>query len=279
MPVLAINAYLGEINKPSRRAAEPAPADFDRTVQAIGGRVLAGVDDSPISYLAVDHAAAEAALHGRPLHLVAVRRAGDDPAGAALLRRLVDRVHAHHPEVVVGGQVVAGGNPAQALLTAATPDDLLVVGHRRGPAGTALGLSVADRVARRHPGPVLVVRMPGWTSDLGGRPIVVAVDGSPRSRAAVEFALTEARARGCDVTLLHVIGDRMDVGWAQTRDGVTVHHRIISGDPVDRLVTESGQAAAVVLGRHPRGPQSGGLLAATLQVLPQRGHCPVFLVG
>ncbi|GAA1651623.1 hypothetical protein [Actinoplanes couchii] len=93
---LAINTYLGEVNNPGRKAAAPAPAEFDRTVQVIGGRVLAGVDDSPISYLAVDHAAAEAAV-------VLARHRRGTPAGgllAATLQVLPRRGHC--PVFLVG---------------------------------------------------------------------------------------------------------------------------------------------------------------------------------
>ncbi|MEU8238983.1 universal stress protein [Actinoplanes missouriensis] len=96
----------------------------------------------------------------------------------------------------------------------------------------------------------------------------------------MEFALAEAQVRGSDVTLLHVVGDRMDLARRlETRDGVPVRHRIVSGDPVAALIEESGRAAAVVVGRHAHPAFSGSLLGAAAHVLPQRAHCPVFLAG
>jgi nucleotide-binding universal stress UspA family protein len=240
------------------------------------------VDDSPISCVSVDHAAIEAELHGWALHIVSVRRSGADGAGDALLQRLTDRVHASSPAVPVSSRLVAGAHPAQVLLAEAGDAGLLVVGHRHGATTTALGRSVADRVGRHRSGPVMVIRMPGWPSgaEFGARPLVAVVDGSAPSRAAAEFALAEARVRGCDVTLLHVVGDRMDLARRlETRDGVPVHHRIISGDPVNALVDESGRAAAVVVGRFEHPALSGSLLGTASHVLPQRALCPVFLVG
>jgi nucleotide-binding universal stress UspA family protein len=281
----AINRYLGAANHPDRYTAVPETSRFSSGATVTGvetaGMVVVGVDESPISCIAVDHAAIEAELHGWALRIVTVRRSVDE-AGERLLARLTDRVHASAPATPVTSRLAAGPDPAQQLLTEAAGAGLLVVGHRHGAAATAFGRSVADRVARQHTGPVLVVRMPGWPvgSDWGTRPIVVAVEESAPSRAAVEFAFTEARARGCDVTMLHMAGDGTDlVHHLDTRTGVAVHHRIISGDPVVALLEASDRAAAVVVGRHGPGAVPGPLLTAAAHVLPQRAHCPVFLAG
>ncbi|MEU4424769.1 universal stress protein [Actinoplanes sp. NPDC024001] len=279
-----MNRYLGaaDYRDPYAVAPKPAPETHPQPTYTATGVVLVGVDDSPISCVAVDHAAIEAELHGWALHIVNVRRSGSDGAGAGLLRRLTDRVHASSPTVPVSSRLVAGAHPAQALIVEAGDAGLLVVGHRHGATTTALGRSVADRVGRHHAGPVLVIRMPGWPAgpEFGTRPIVAAVDGSAPSRAAVEFALAEALTRGCDVVLLHVVGDRMDLARRlETRDGVQVHHRIISGDPVTALTEESGRAAAVVVGRYEHPAFSGSLLGSAAHLLPQRALCPVFLVG
>ncbi|MEV0895427.1 universal stress protein [Actinoplanes sp. NPDC049802] len=277
-----INRYLGAVSYPDPYADRPAPAPAAQPRPAPGGgRVLVGVDDSPISCVAVDHAAIEAELHGWELHLVTVRHRAGDPAGEALLRRLTDRVHASSPAVVVTARVAVGAHPAQILSAEAAGAGLLVVGHRHGRATTTLGRSVADRVARHHTGPVLVVRMPGWPSgpEFGKRPLVVAVDGSPESETAVAFTFAEARARACDVNLLHLAGSGDLVRRLEIHDGVPVHHRIISGDPATALIEESGRAAAVILGRQAHVPLAGSALAPAVALLPQRAYCPVFLVG
>jgi nucleotide-binding universal stress UspA family protein len=240
------------------------------------------VDDDPISYIAVDHAAIEAELHGWALRIVHVQRGGKDDAGERLLRRLTDRVHASAPSTPVTGRLLVGSDPAQQLLAEAADAALLVVGHRHGATATAFGRSVADRVGRQHSRPVLVVRMPGWPvgPDWGTRPIVVAVDDSAPSRAAVEYALAEAKVRGCDVTVLHLAGDGTNIAHRlDTRSAVPVHHKIISGDPVTALIEASDKAAAVVIARHGHGAVPGHLLTAASHVLPHRAHCPVFQVG
>jgi nucleotide-binding universal stress UspA family protein len=279
-----INRYLGAVNYPDPYAVRPLPAPVHELPPPLAaqGFILAGVDDSPISYVAADHAAIEAELHGWDLRLLTVRRSSTDDAGSSLLQRLTERVHASSATVAVNSALAVSASPAQVLLAEADGARLAVVGHRHGATTTALGRSVADRVARHHPGPVLVVRMPGWPggADFGRRPLVAAVDGTAPAQQAVDFALDEARVRGCELVLLHVVGDRMDLARRlETRDGVPVHHRILSGDPVAALIEESGRAAAIVVGRYRHGGWSGSLLRPAAAQLSQRARCPVFLVG
>jgi nucleotide-binding universal stress UspA family protein len=278
-----INRYLGAAAYPDPNAPRPAPVAVAQPGQpeVARGLVIAGVDESPISYVAAEHAAIEAELHGWELRLVTVRHSCADDAGAALLWRLTDRVRAGFATVPVTSRLVAGAHPASELLAEAAGADLLVVGHRHGATTTALGHSVADRVGRHHPGTVLVVRRPAWPAggDFGRRPVVAAVDGSSAARGAVEFALAEARVRGCRLTLLHVARHRTDPArHLEMRDGVPVRSRIISGDPVSALLEESSLAAAVVVGRV-RGLLSDSLLRPAAVMVPRRAFCPVFLVG
>ncbi|GIF45365.1 universal stress protein [Actinoplanes xinjiangensis] len=279
----AINRYLGAVGYPDPHTAVPVIAGYpDTPALPDAGVVVVGVDDDPISHIAVDHAAIEAELHGWALRLVHVRRSGKDEAGERLLHRLTDRVHASAPSTPVTSRLVLGSDPAQQLLTEAADAGLLVVGHRHGATATAFGRSVADRVGRQHSGPVLVVRMPGWPvgPEWGTRPIVVAADDSAPSRAAVEYAFAEAKVRGCDVTMLHLAGDGTNIAHSlDSRSAVPVHHKIISGDPVTALIEASDKAAAVVIARHGHGAVPGRLLTAASHVLPHRAHCPVFQVG
>ncbi|GGN84423.1 hypothetical protein GCM10010112_63840 [Actinoplanes lobatus] len=278
-----INRYLGAASYPDPYAVRPGPAPATAAPYPApgGGRVLVGVDDSPISCVAVDHAAVEAELYGWDLHLITVRHHAGDPAGEALLRRLTERVRTSAPSVAVSSRLAAGAAPASVLLSEAAGNDLLVVGHRHGRTATTLGRSVAGKVARHHAGPVLVIRIPGWPSgtEFGKRPLVVATDGSPQARVAVDFALSEARARGCEVNLLRLAGAGDPVRGLEIRDGVPVRHRLITGDPVAALIEESGRAAAVVLGRQAHRAISGSVLAPAAGLLPQRAYCPVFVVG
>ena len=279
----AVNRYLGAIGYQEAGSAARKPEPRVDIVKPHAGTVVVGVDETPTSYTAVDHAAIEAELRGWDLRLLHVQhaggiRSGARDAGARLLERMTDRVHAYSPTVAVTSRITIGA--AAPLLLSDTHDaSLVVVGHRHSAAGTAFGLSVGDRVAAHHTGPVLVVRVPGWPPgpDFGTRPIVVGVDESPTSQRAIDFAIDEAHVRGCDVVVLHAAGqDGASKERLETYDGIQIHHRDLTGDPVPALIDASGTAAAVVIGRRGFG---GALLGTVSQAMIQHALCPVFLVG
>ena len=120
----------------------------------------------------------------------------------------------------------------------------------------------------------------GYPESSAGRPLVVGVDGSPASVQAVDFAITEAGVRGCEVILLEAAGEAATAAeHSEFRDGVLVHRRVVAGDPVARLIDVSQSAAAVVVGRRGPGGFAGSLLGSVSRSMVQRAHCPVFLVG
>ncbi|MEV4351444.1 universal stress protein [Actinoplanes sp. NPDC049596] len=262
----AVDRYLGVGSYRSEEPMRPVVAS------ARTGLVLAGVDDTPTSYIALDHAAIEAELRGWGLRILHAQHSGSlhQPTredGARLLERLIDRVHASAPTVAVTSRLVVG-SAATHLLVAARDAGLVVVGHRHGPASTVFGVSVADRVATDHNGPVLVVRVPGWPPGpgFGRRPIVAGVDG-PEDPAG-EFARREARLRGSDLVLLYP--DRSPrMPRTKVVDGVTTHSRFVTETAAEALLDVSDQAAALVVPR--RSPAVRPLL--------QRARCPVFLIG
>jgi nucleotide-binding universal stress UspA family protein len=273
----AINRYLGAV---AYGLDEPERPKAPETRTA--GLVVVGVDDTPSSYTAVDHAAIEAELRGCQLRLVHVQHPGGlrsptRDAGARLLERLTDRVHAYSPTVPVTSRLEVG-TAAPMLLSQAENAGLVVVGHRHTSLGTAFGLSVADKVAAGHAGVVLVVRVPGWPPgpEFGNRPIVVGADRD--DSAAVRFALDEAGVRGCDLVILHA-GEDLALPALLDTDGVPVRHAEVAGDPVAALIEASGRAAGIVVGRRGAGRGSGTSLGSVSRALVQHAHCPVFLVG
>jgi len=285
----AVNRYLAatgyaEAARPPAPGA-PKPEPVVTTVSRPAGVVVVGVDETPTSYTAVDHAAIEAELRGWDLRLLHVQHTGGihppgHDAAVRLLERMADRVRAYSPAVTVTSRIEVGA-AAPLLLSDAHDASLVVVGHRHSATGMAFGLSVADRVAAHRTGPVLVVRVPGWPPgpDFGTRPLLVGVDGSPASEPVVAFAIDEARARGCDVILLHAAGAGAAPEELESHDGVLVRRRVVAGDPVSALIDASGSAAAVVVGRRGPGGFASSLLGSVSRALVQRAMCPVFLVG
>jgi nucleotide-binding universal stress UspA family protein len=172
-------------------------------------KVIVGYDGSSQAERAVEWAASEAEQRGWPLRIVQSWRepfrGGRMPPEPwrveADVRLIVDRslddarqkVEAGHPAVTVD-TVLSDEPPWAAVVGGADADDLVVVGARGqgGFLGLSLG-SVSAKVARRSPAPVIVVR--GQRSSIEPR-IVVGVDGSPWSRAALRFAADEAERSG-----------------------------------------------------------------------------------
>jgi nucleotide-binding universal stress UspA family protein len=273
----AVNRYLSamayHMDEPERPKATPS-----RTA----GLVVVGVDDTPTSYTAVDHAAIEAELRGWQLRLVHVQHHGGvrspaRDAGARLLERLTDRVHVYSPTVPVTSRLMVGAAAPLLLSQASETASLFVVGHRHSAVGTAFGLSVGDRVAVGHTGVVLIVRVPGWPPgpEFGSRPIVVSAGRG--DSVTVRFALKEAKVRGCDLVMLGA-GPDAAPATPLDADGVRVEHTGFRGDPVAALIEASGKAAAIVVGRR-RADDTGPSLGSVSQDLVQHARCPVFLAG
>ncbi|MFC7277710.1 universal stress protein [Paractinoplanes rhizophilus] len=278
----AVDRYLGVAAYRSHEPARPVATAVPRGALARTGLVLVGVDDTAASYTALDHAAIEAELRGWDLRMMHVQRAGGlrsppREAGARLLERLTERVHACSPSVTVTSRLTAG-SAAPLLLVEAKKANLVVVGHRHGAAGSVFGVSVSDRIAAGHNGVVMVVRIPGWPPGpgFGARPIVVGVDGE--DSPAVGFAHAEAKLRGSDLVLLHA-GRAPRSERADTVGGVRMQRRFVADDPVTALIEASSRAAALVLGRHGPGGIPSGLLGSVSRSVVQHAHCPVFLVG
>jgi nucleotide-binding universal stress UspA family protein len=181
--------------------------------------VVAGVDDSEGSRIAVEWAAREArrrhtglrlvhgyvqpvpyATLGYPAHEYQIEAALR--AARGMLARTADAVSAAHPEVPVE-RALLGGVPAGVLVEESATACLVVVGGRgRGGFPGLLTGSVATQVAAHAHGPVVVVRSGG---DPAG-PVVVGVDGSPPSTTALGFAFEHAS--GCGLPLVAVYGWR-----------------------------------------------------------------------
>jgi nucleotide-binding universal stress UspA family protein len=156
---LRIGTVAGRVATHAQCSVVVVPADH-RPDASTHRRIVVGVDGSQVAGLAAWFALEEATLRQAPL--TAVRAVPD--AGAELVelerRRLaavLDRWAAAFPRVRVDLRVV-GGDPVQALLTAADGGQLLVVGSRglSGLRGRLLG-SVSLRLLHHARTPVAVV--------------------------------------------------------------------------------------------------------------------------
>jgi nucleotide-binding universal stress UspA family protein len=131
--------------------------------------------------------------------------------------------------------------------------------------------------------------------------IVVGVDGSAASDAALRWACDEARLRGTDVVALHVISipyelPRVPIDVPQTdleRDGQQVLHealarvaaddvrieaRLLEGSPEELLVEASADAVLVVVGTRPHGRLASFVVGSVSDAVVHHAKCPVVVV-
>jgi nucleotide-binding universal stress UspA family protein len=193
------------------------------------------------------------------------------------------------------------GHVVNELLRAAESASMLVVGSRgHRPAAEALIGSVSQHLARHATCPVVVVREP---RDPDASRIIVGIDGSWSSIAALEYACERAEETGETVVALHAwhvrapstdvwnsearvleTGDR-EVLLAESVAGVVVDHpdvrlekEVVAVAPAQALVDASEGASLVVVGSRGLGFFSGLLLGSISQTVLQRAQCPVAVV-
>ena len=211
---------------------------------------------------------------------------------------------------------VATGIPSEEVITVARAEDsdLIVVGTRgkTGLAHVLLG-STAERVIRGAPCPVLAVRTEEADKEDEGalsRPItleriLVPVDFSDCSIAALEYAAMVAQQAGASLTLLHVLepvsyGLDFDLGHFRSREDVReswtkrleelasshrhpnmpVEFRLRGGVPADSIL-DSAQTLPcdlIVMGTHGRRGISHTISGSVAEAVLRKAHCPVIAV-
>lgn len=291
-----------------------------------GKPVVVGVDGSESASTAVVWAARTAAGRKVPLVLVSVVHVPAYYYSEPYLARgysddLKNEGRAHLDSAAVLARSVAEdlgplevetklheGRIADILLQYAADATMIVLGSRGlGEFTGALLGSVTRAVASHSTAPVAVVR--GRTLD--GRPpsqgpVVVGVDGSEVSEAAVAVAFAEASARGASLVAVNVwsdvsvqpslgatasdphwsgiqaaeeavLSERL-AGWLERYPDVNVQ-RVVSRDRPVRVLSEySEQAQLLVVGSHGRGGFKGMVLGSTSNALMNTADCPVLIV-
>lgn len=278
--------------------------------------LLLAHDGSTESRRALDWAATEALRTGSPVHVLAVNEVlpptwggvggmyvyaesytqGDssgllDEAAKALAEAGVTAVTTEQ----------RSGHVVDELLRAADSASVLVVGSRgHGRAGEAVLGSVSQHLARHATCPVVVVREP---RNPDAARIVVGIDGSRTSIAALEYACQRAETTGETVVALHAWRVRpsstdvfkaearsidtkeRDVLLAESIAGVRVDHpdvrleqEVVAVAPDHALVDASASASLVVVGSRGLGFFSGMLLGSVSQAVLHRATCPVAVV-
>lgn len=202
------------------------------------GPVVVGIDFTPAAEAAARYGAQQAERRQVPLVLVfgfADRLEYDTPRvagyGRAVLKEanlrldaIVDGLRRAHPDLAVSGSVVLGSG-AKSLVSASGAASLVVVGSRgHGRVYRLFARSVSSQVAAHASCPVVVVRPvdesapaePAVPPAHGS--VVVGVDGSETSVAAVEFAFQEASRRETELVVANVWAMAGLAGLSQGRE-------------------------------------------------------------
>lgn len=141
--------------------------------------------------------------------------------------------------------------------------------------------------------------------------IVVGVDGSPGSRAALAWASRQAELTGATVSAWHVLRHPASLEWTVLptnyggapmpivfdRDEVlasaarslaelvaavggsqVITTHVVEGNPTTELVTAAKGADLLVLGRHGRGGFAGALMGSVSRHCVEHAPCPVVII-
>ncbi len=274
-------------------------------------RWLVGVDGSPTSHHALHWALAHAAH--RDVIVTAIQcweplqGSPDDPRPDEQLRaveqRLDDLRSELGPAAAELGTSAAYGNPVSVLLDHAEDGGLLVLGTRgKGGFQRLLVGSVSLQTATHAPVPVAIIP-PSARLDGALDRIVVGVDGSPNSRAALAWALAfatvgttieavgvwERSVRAISADAVHVdelSASRREafhrsVGDVVAADASRAGNVEISFEyarPADALVQHAAGADLLVVGARGRGAFASAILGSVTNTVLRQSPCPIVVV-
>jgi nucleotide-binding universal stress UspA family protein len=283
--------------------------------------IVVGVDASPGSGEALRWAIDDARLRGANVRAVLAWAAAGRPpavdatAGSPLLEDLAvaagQVLHAavgdvvDCPPAVEIVERIVYGTPAHALIQESFDAQLLVVGARwqSQPRRVVAG-SVGDVCAHEAAVPVVVVRGNGHGHAAPTpRPIVVGVDGSTPSLAALRWAAGEARLRHVPLRVLHArlpehfrvhgparpalhrrhrVADQvMEYCLTECRavsGEVQIEPELVDGQAAACLLDAGTQAQLLVVGARGHGGFAGLTLGSTSHQCVVRSPCPIAVV-
>jgi nucleotide-binding universal stress UspA family protein len=287
-----------------------------------GNAVVVGLDRSDPGRAAVEYAAQLARRRHLPLRLIyayeliqtTVRPTyGWTPDVERVVRNSAQRVldetveilGVGYPDVEVSA-VLQRGSPVEILLEESHHARTIVLGSRGagGFADLVIG-STTLHVAAHASCPVIAVPSPS-DLDTPRHGVVVGVDGSELSEAAIGYAFEMASGLGEKLTALHAwhdptrtgVGMMMPTtynpaevaeeerlalaeslaGWQEKFPDVDVERKVVLGHPVPVLVSHAAQARILVVGSRGRGALSSVVLGSVGHGVLHHATGPVAVV-
>lgn len=288
-------------------------------MSVVHGSVVVGVDGSDGSRAALAWGVRQAACELR--HVTVVHACGlpgpmDDfedidaseeglrAVGRAVVREAVADLRRTRGRIGLES-VVCMGHPDVVLSEASETAAMVVVGARgRAAISSSLLGPVSTQLTREAHCPVVVVRGPVAPETA---PVVVGVDGTSASTAAIQFAFHVASTRRLPLTVLHTMWDLRErassiidtrsyaakvdraedeellvaetiAGLGEKYPDVAVTEDFRTGDPVQHLVEVSRRSSLVVVGTRARGRVRATLRGSVSHAVAERADCPVAVV-
>lgn len=269
--------------------------------------ILMAYDGSADADTALQWASREAVMRGLPLRVVLVDETAVEPLG--MTAAAAERVDLAQAELVMKDSGVLNGTterlsgfPVPTLLELAPESSMIVLGSQGHGRFSEIGVgSVARHLAAHAACPVIAVRA---AASPASTRIVVGLDGSPTSAAALKFACERAELTGEGVVAIHgwkmgrrparvdgqaaTIADSVDdrelllaesiAGIRDSHPDVVILTEAIPVAPAQVLVDASATASLVVVGSRGRGVFKGMLLGSVSQDVLHRAQCPVAIV-
>jgi nucleotide-binding universal stress UspA family protein len=284
--------------------------------------VIVGLDRSGLGQAAAHYAAELASHRHLPLRLVhayepitypVVPPVGWTPELKVLARKsaqelidhTVEELRVGHPDLKMSSLLKVGG-PVKALLEQSKAADTIVLGSRgRGGFADLMVGSTTLHVAAHAVCPVIAIPHP---SDPAAprRGVVVGIDGSSASEAAIGYAFETAAETGEPLTailawhdptrtgagtMMPVTYDPAEVvkrervvladalsGWQQKFPDVEVEEKVVLGHPVPVLVSQSRDARLLVVGCRGRGALRSLVLGSVSHGVLHHATGPVAVV-
>ncbi|PSL06095.1 nucleotide-binding universal stress UspA family protein [Haloactinopolyspora alba] len=293
-------------NTGDREEAGRTRSDPERTI-------VVGVDGSPAALNATHWAAREAQAHGDALRLVhaypiqvyPVPHPVSGPDHAANVFRMTEDLLAARGYGDLEVSTVTEEGPApQALLRHGSEGRMLVVGRSTQPPLATLFLGSTATASATHAHVPVTVVPTEWEPGNTPADVLLGVDGSKRSRSAVEYAFALAAARGTRVIAVHAV--ELPYGYPQAkplRSDETVFEEYSSkvfstaldaqrrahpdvevttaveyANPSNALAKHVESADVAVIGGRGHGVITGLLLGSAARSLLHRLPCPVTVV-